>query len=50
MKDYLNEKIEKLLRIGTLNFWNIKKYLKEEGINLSNNVLIKRIKEIWKNC
>jgi hypothetical protein len=49
MKDYLNEKIEKLLRIGTLNFWNIKKYLKEEGINLSNNVLIKRIKEIWKN-
>ena len=50
MKDYLNEKIEKLLRIGTLNFWNIKKYLKEEGINLSNNVLIKRIIEIWKNC
>lgn len=50
MKDYLNEKIDRLLRLGTLSFWNIKKYLKEEGFNLSKTVLIKRIKELWKNC
>lgn len=50
MKDYLNEKIKDLLRIKTLNFWKIKQYLKEEGITVSKNVLIKRIKEIWKNC
>ena len=50
MKDFLNEKIKILLIIGTLNFWKIKKYLKEEGINVSKEVLIKRIKHIWKNC
>lgn len=46
MKDYITEQIELLIRYNKVNFYVIKKKLSEKGLNLSKNVLIKRIKQL----
>lgn len=44
MKDWLDLKI-KYLMLRKYSFWNILRKLKQEGITLDKQVLIKRIKK-----
>jgi|688.fasta_scaffold1108544_3 hypothetical protein len=46
MKDYITQQIELLIRYNKVNFYKLKKNLKEKSLDLDKITLIKRIKQL----
>ena len=46
MRDYITQQIEILIRYNKVNFYKIRKGLKEKGLSLDKLTLLKRIKQL----
>lgn len=46
MTDYITQQIELLIKYNKVNFYLIRKKLKEKGLILDKTVLLKRVKQL----
>jgi hypothetical protein len=46
MNDYIEQQIELLIRYQKVNFYKLRKKLKEKGLSLDKISLLKRIKQL----